>query len=144
MNKNAQWWLVVVLRCMAAAEALAIVPVFMPHEWMDACHRWLGLGDLPRIPVIVYLTRSLSAMYVAHAGLLWLITRDVVRYRPVITYFGWLFIAFGTLMLFVDFHAGLPWSWILGEGPVVVAVGLAVLILQRREERPTMAANRVP
>jgi hypothetical protein len=61
---NAERLLVVLLRTIAAAGALAIVPTFMPHGWMNACHRWLGLGELPETPIIVYLTRSLSAMYV--------------------------------------------------------------------------------
>ena len=52
--------LVAVLRIVGAAALLAIVPVVMPHAWMDSIHGQIGLGELPHQPIIGYLTRSLS------------------------------------------------------------------------------------
>ena len=124
--------LVLLLRAIAVAAALAVVPVFMPHRWMDACHRWLGLGSLDELPVIVYLTRSLSAMYVFHAGVLWVVARDVRRYAAMVTYLAAAFVAFGIVMLWIDIHARLPWPWIAVEGPLAIAFGVAILILQRK------------
>lgn len=121
--------LVLLLRAIAAVGTLAVVPVFMPHAWMDACHRWLGLGTLPELPVIVYLTRSLSAMYVFHAGLLWLASCDLRRYASIIAYLGAAFVAFGAVSVWIDLRADLPWFWVLGEGPVVALLGLAMLAL---------------
>jgi hypothetical protein len=37
--------------------------VFVPLSWMDATHRWLGLGEMPTAPVVEYLARSVSAFY---------------------------------------------------------------------------------
>jgi len=124
--------LVLLLRGIAVAAALAVVPVFMPHRWMDTCHRWLGLGTLPELPVIVYLTRSLSAVYVFHAGVLWVVARDVRRYAALVTYLAAAFMAFGIVTLWIDIHARLPWPWVAVEGPLGVAFGLAVLILRRK------------
>ena len=106
---NGERMLVLLLRAIAVAASLAVVPVFMPHAWMDACHRGLGLGPLPETPVIVYLTRSLSAMYVFHGGLLWLVAGDLRRYAPLVTYLAAAFTAFGLVTLWIDVHAGLPW-----------------------------------
>jgi len=129
-------WLVILLRAIAVAAVLAIVPVFMPHRWMDVCHRWLGLGSLPEMPVIVYLTRSLSAMYVFHAGVLWIAASDVRRYAPLVTYLGAMFIAFGVVALGIDVRARVPGPWIAAEGPAAIAFGVAILILQRRIRGP--------
>ena len=118
------------------AQVFAPVYRFMPHAWMDACHRWLGLGDLPETPVIVYLSRSLSAMYAYHGGLLWLAAADLRRYAAIVTYLGWAFLAFGAATLWIDCHAGLPWLWIAAEGPFAILVGLAILVLQRRAGQP--------
>ena len=131
MNR-AERILVILLRAIAVAASLAIVPVFMPHSWMDACHGWLGLGTLPETPIIVYLTRSLSAMYAFHAGLLWIISRDVRRYAAIITYIALAVMVFGAVMLWIDVRAGLPLFWIAGEGPFTIGMGLAILILQRK------------
>ncbi|MGO8744529.1 MAG: hypothetical protein ACLQNE_00940 [Thermoguttaceae bacterium] len=43
---HAERILVILLRAVAVAASMAIVPVFMPHAWMDTCHGWLGLGTL--------------------------------------------------------------------------------------------------
>jgi len=132
MENSAERSLKLLLRIVALAGFLAILPVFMPHVWMDACHRWLGLGSLPETPVIVYLTRSLSALYAFHSGLLWIVAGNVRRYAPVVTYLGLAFLAFGAIMLWIDVHAGLPWFWIAAEGPASLAVGAAIVLLQRR------------
>lgn len=124
--------LVLLLRCIAVAAALAVVPVFMPHAWMDACHRQLGLGTLPETPIIFYLTRSLSAMYAFHAGLLWIASRDVRHYAAMITYFGVGVLVFGATLIWIDLRAGLPWCWTAAEGPFTIVLGLAVLLLLRK------------
>ena len=128
-------FLVVSLRTIAAVESLAILAVFMPQAWMDACHRGLGLGALPEQPILVYLTRSLSALYAAQAGLIWLISSDVRRYGPVVLYLGFAFLVFGAVVLGIDCHAGLPWFWVLGEGPVLMLIGPLILVLAWRSRR---------
>jgi hypothetical protein len=132
MENQAERLLVVLLRCIAAMASLAIVPVFMPHAWMDACHDWLGLGPLPKTPIIEYLTRSLSMLYAFHAALLWIVSLDVRRYAALVTYLGLAFLCFGVIALGIDIHAGLPTFWIAAEGPFTSLMGLAMLVLQRR------------
>lgn len=41
----------------------ALVAVVMPYEWMNVIHRQAGLGELPHVPIVGYLTRSISALY---------------------------------------------------------------------------------
>jgi hypothetical protein len=128
--------LAAILRFVGAMALLAVVPVFMPHAWMDGCHDALGLGTLPETPIIVYLTRSLSALYAFHGGLMWLVAADLRRYAAVVTYFGCAFLTFGAVILWIDFHAGLPWAWIACEGPFLICYGLAILVLQHSRADP--------
>ena len=112
---------------MAGGLALfAAVAVVMPFDWMDAIHRWLGLGDMPRGRVVDYLARSLSAFYVFHGILLLFLSSDLHRYLPVIRLLGIVFIVFGVVMLGLDYAIDLPVYWIVGEGPVIIAVGAAI------------------
>jgi len=129
---RAERWLVVVFRGVAIAAALAVVPVFMPHGWMDWCHRSMGMGELPELPVIVYLTRSLSAMYVFHAGVMWMAASDVRRYAALVTYLASAMAVFGAVILWIDLRAGVPWFWSASEGPMSLGIGLASLYLQRQ------------
>ena len=52
------------LRCLLIFNGLmtllALLAVFLPTDWMDGFHRELGLGPLPRRPIVEYLTRSVS------------------------------------------------------------------------------------
>ena len=107
----------------------AFAAVFMPTAWMERSHRLLGLGAFPATPLVDYLTRSLSALYGIHGGVLLVVSSDVRRHAPIVRYLGVMNIVLGLLMLGIDLHAGMPawWSW--GEGPPVVVVGIALLVL---------------
>ena len=110
---------------------LALPFIFMPHGWMDSIHAWLGLGELPDVPIVRYLTRSASALYGLFGALLMYLSFDVDRYRPALRFLAWLSVGFGMLMVGVDIAAGLPAHWIWGEGPIVVCESALLLGLLR-------------
>lgn len=123
--------LVVLLRLAGGVTVLAFGAMFLPTDWMAATHRWLGLGDFPRTPVVDYLTRSVAALYGFHGALLFLVSGNPVRYLDIVRYVGVMNLLFGVFMLIIDLHAGLPLWWTLGEGPPVSAFGVVVLYLCR-------------
>ena len=110
--------------------ALLFVPV--PYACMNAIHRLLGMGLLPDAPVVGYLARSTSAFYALLGGLLWLVSFDTTRYRPVIVYLGAAFVAIGLSLAVIDRIEGLPPFWHLAEGPIDTLFGVAILWLNRR------------
>jgi hypothetical protein len=123
--------LVVLLRLGGTLTGLAFLAMVMPSAWMVDIHRSLGLGELPQIPVVDYLTRSVAAIYGFHGGLLFVLSTDPIRFLRVVKYIGWMNIAFGLALLLIDLHAGMPLWWTLGEGPPVVGLGVTVLYLCR-------------
>jgi hypothetical protein len=133
--------LVALLRLTGAVLLLAVFAIFLPERWMATTHRWLGLGEFPASPLVDYLTRSASALYAMHGGLLVLASFDVRRFAPVIVYSAATGIAFGVTMIGVDLGAGMPLYWTLAEGPSIVLVGLATLWLARGVERPDAGAS---
>jgi hypothetical protein len=125
----------VVLRLNGAITCLAIVAVFMPLEWMDRAHQALGLGPMPRGPVFEYLARTVSFLYVIHGVLCLLLSTDVRRFGPVITYVAVAEMAFAGLVFWIDRRAGMPWQWTWVEAPVIIAVSGLVLILRLAASR---------
>jgi hypothetical protein len=105
--------------------------MLLPVSWMAATHEWLGLGEFPESLLVDYLTRSISALYGFHGVLLFVLARDVVRFRPVVVFVAVMGVVFGVMMTAVDLHAGVPWHWTLCEGPVIAVFGLVVLYLLR-------------
>jgi hypothetical protein len=112
--------LVIYLRVMAAILLLALPAVFLPTDWMKAIHRWLDLGEMPVAPIVGYLTRSLSLLY-AWVGLLTLfVSFDVPRYLTFIRFQAWSALVFSLGIVGIDLAAGMPTSWICGEGTCVL------------------------
>ena len=120
------------LRVVGSSALFALIFVVAPEAWMVAIHTELGLGRLPDAPIVGYLARSTSAFYAIEGGLFWVISFDLVRYRPVVRYLGATTAVFGVVLLAVDWLEGLPLSWVLGEGPFVCLFGLAILWLSAR------------
>jgi hypothetical protein len=123
--------LVILLRLAGGITATAFLAMFLPADWMADTHRWLGLGEFPRAPVVDYLARSVAALYGFHGVLLFLIARDPARYRSLVRYVGAMNVLFGLFLVFIDLHAGMPLVWTLLEGPPVLCFGVVILSLSR-------------
>ena len=111
---------------------LALPAALMPTAWMDATHAALGLGELPRGPIVEYLTRSLSALYAGWGVILLFLARDVRRYAPLLVLLAILGIVFGLGMLALDLWAGMPTPWTAFECPFILLVSAAQYLLARR------------
>jgi len=122
---------VVLLRLAGGVMLLAFLAMIMPGDWMVATHRSLGLGELPRDPIVDYLARSASAIYGFHGVLLLAISLDPARYVRLIRTLGVMNVMFGVVLVGIDLHAGMPMYWTLAEGPPVSAFGVALLYLTR-------------
>jgi len=120
------------LRIMGGMAMLAIVAVVMPTRWMEAGAEWTDVGAFPDTPLVQYLARSLSGLYVLLGALAIYVSRDVRRYLDFITFNGWLTIAFGATVTALDFSIGMPASWSWWEGPPTIVVGAAFIWLARR------------
>jgi hypothetical protein len=120
------------LRIIGTSALTALVFVAAPYSWMDGIHQWLGLGKLPSEPVVGYLARSTSAFYALQGGLMWLISFDLRRYRPVLLYVGAATMFFGLALGIVDRAVGLPRWWWLWEGLGDGFFGLFILVCARR------------
>jgi len=132
MRSRSETALIWLLRFSAAVLLGALVPVVMPHAWMDAIHRALGMGELPETPLTGYLTRSLSLFYAYHGGLLLFISFDVRRYLPLVQCLAGISLAFGVALLAIDAAVGMPTFWTAAEGPFVVLLSVVLFALARK------------
>jgi hypothetical protein len=110
---------------------MALPAAFLPYDWMDAIHRRAGLGQLPDVPIVGYLARSLSGFYALHGALFVFLARDVRTYLPVIRFLAIAGIVFGAGMFGLDAAVGMPRPWTQMEGPFAVMVSAVLLWLAR-------------
>lgn len=120
------------LRGLGVFDLLALGGVIMPEHCMAVIHAWLGMGELPDAPVVQYLARSASLMYAQHAVVFLFLSRDVRRYRPLISLMAVIAIVSGVALLAIDLWTAIPVFWTVIEGPGYMVLASAVLALQRR------------
>lgn len=126
--------LVFLLRVAGTFTSLAFLAMLLPVDWMDAIHRALGLGELPRAPVVDYLARSVAALYGFHGALLLLVSTNPVKYRAIVWFIAILNIVFGAMIVAIDLHAGMPMFWTLFEGPSLIVFGMLIGWLNRSRQ----------
>lgn len=124
--------LIFLLRATGIAMLTAFVFCVCPFSWMDAIHQRMGLGALPDIPIIRYLTRSLSGMYAYLGAMLWYLSGDVRRHRGTLLFLSITGLFFSIGILLLDSAAGMPLFWTLSEGPMTILLcGILLVLLLR-------------
>ena len=132
---SSERWLQFLLRALGVFDLLALAGVIMPEHCMAIVHAWLGMGELPEGPVVGYLARSASLMYAQHAVVFLFLSRDVRRYRPLISLMAVVAIVSGVAMLAIDLWTRIPMFWTVIEGPGYIVLAVAVLWLQSRSQK---------
>jgi hypothetical protein len=127
-NRSLAWF----LRAIGCLDMLAVAAVIMPRSMMDLAHSWTGLGAIPPEPIVGYLARSASALYVLHGAMVVLISFDLTRYKGLIRFLGLASLLHGAVLFGIDIAEGMPPLWRYSEGPVFAASGLIILWLQHR------------
>lgn len=137
-------WLRRVLRMLAVIDLSAILVLFLPLKNLGEISQALGFDGEPSSPLVEYLIKATSVLYALHGALMYGMSADVVRYRPLIHWLGCLAVCHGGVMVGLDWQLGLPGWWCAAEGPVFLVCGTVVMLLAAGNDRhrPDSAGNR--
>ena len=125
-RRRLQSWL---LRLAGSVELLAFGAVVMPRPWMEASHAWLGLGEMPRGAVLMFMIRQASYVYGMHGVSLWVLAADVGRYRKLVVLNAVSFLIAAPLFFLIDHTAGMPLYWTVSDSLGCGFFGAALLWL---------------
>jgi hypothetical protein len=131
-NQALQAWL---LRIAGTCELLAFASVIMPRSWMEVAHEWLGFGEMPGGPILIFLIRQASYAYGMQGVSLWLLAWDVTRFRPLVILNGVSFTLAGPVFFLIDYHSGMPLWWTAVDSFGCGFFGLALLWLDRNRRQ---------
>ena len=129
-SQRLQSWL---LRLAGAVEILAFFAVIMPRSWMEVSHAWLGMGEMPSGPLIMFMIRQASYTYGMHGVSLWILASDVTRFRTLILLNAIAFLLAAPVFFLIDLTSGMPWFWTVGDSLSCGFFGAALLLLNRRD-----------
>ena len=122
------------LRLAGALEILAFIAVVMPRSWMEVSHAWLGLGQMPGGPVLMFMIRQASYTYGMHGISLWVIASNVERFRLLIIFNGIAYLLAGPVFFLIDVSAGMPLWWTIGDTFGCAILGALLLLLTRPQK----------
>jgi hypothetical protein len=131
-SSTAERWLAWLLRIVGGICLLAIVPLWMPRAWIEACHRFIGLGEFPAAPIAEYLARYASALSAFYGGLLVALSFDVRRHLPIIRYQAFAIMALSASGAVVGGWAGMPFWFVGGDAIACWAYCLPMLALSAK------------
>lgn len=123
--------LIWLLRLAGTIEILAFVAVIMPRAWMEGAHAWLGLGQMPVGPLLMFMIRQASYSYGMHGISLWLLTIDVDRFRLLILFNGIAYLLAAPVFFMIDYTSGVPVWWTLSDTASCLFFGIGVLWLMK-------------
>jgi len=127
-------WIVNFLRFIAICQMLAFVAVFVPiRAWLAPWYAWLHLGQPPEVSAVLKYVVGATAFFQGAIGVwLWVMLRDVLRYRPLLMAWAVVYFVASPLFYFIDATAGLPVWWRIYDCAWCFAVGAALTVLCRR------------
>jgi len=125
----------IILRISGIMLITAFGAVFLPYDTMARMHQQIGLGNLPHLPIIDYLTRSVSLFYGIHGVMVLYISFNLMRYLQFLKLLCYLGFVFGIALFIIDIKAPLPNSWAYTEGPSILILNLAIYTLVRMLEK---------
>ena len=119
------------LRIGGSFELLAFVAVVMPRSWMELSHVWLGLGEMPHGPILIFMIRQASYVYGMHGISLWILASNVVRFRPLVVLNGISFLLAAPVFFLIDYTSGVPHWWTVMDTLLCGLFGAGLLWLSR-------------
>ena len=125
-------WLIRFLQFIGTSAIFAFGAAIMPEKWIVEVAEELGFEPFPHSPLTFYLARNLSLLYGFIGVLLWIITLDWHRYRPLVPWVIVGTIAFGILQAIVDAQSAMPMWWTLGESLSTIVGGVMLAVLERK------------
>lgn len=114
---------------------LAAAPaVVMPTSWMRSIATALDV-ELPDAPLVEYLARSVSALYVTMGASYWYMSCDVRRYLPLLRFMVPVMVAFDVTAIALDLLIPMPMMWTAGEAVSIIVWTAALWWLVRRVDK---------
>ena len=134
-------WTRLALMAVGTFDVLAFGALFLSDDAMAAVHQALGLGELPRTPIVGYLARTASLQYGLHGVLLWAASMNVARFAPLVPWLGGLKLLQALAITVVDATEGMPLWWTIVEPSCLALAGAGLLAARAFDLRRTRDAG---
>lgn len=123
-NLRIQRWL---LRIAALVQFTGLPGALLPGEAIEKYSWLMGFGQPDLGPITIYLSGNAGYVFVAFGIVVWVISTDLVRYRPLVTLCGWIYLIAAPAYLSIDLQCPLPWWWVAMDSVSCLIIGAGIL-----------------
>lgn len=123
-NLRVQRWL---LRFTAVVLFTGLPGAILPRVAIEKFCWLMGLDKPSLQPITVYLGGNAGYVFFAFGVLVWVISNDVVRYRPLVILCGWIYLFGAPAYLAINLQCPLPWWWVAMDSVSNLLVGAGIL-----------------
>jgi hypothetical protein len=116
-----------ILRITAVISLIVLPAVLLPRLAAEKVSWFMGFGQPPMTPLLLYMMAGGSCVFVGQAVLMWVMSMDVERHQPLIRVMAWGYLICGPLFLWIDSQAGLPKWWVAMDSTGCLAAGIALM-----------------
>lgn len=133
-----------ILRLLMALMLTGLPGVLLPARAFEKFSWLMGYGQPPLTPLTIYLSGNAGYAYVSLAALFWAISRDLLRYQPLVRVCGWIMVVAGPAYLSMDLQCPLPLWWVLMDSLSCLLIGLLLLWACPPNRFATVADHQEP
>lgn len=124
----------IVLRILSIV-ALPVLPaIFSPHFGVEKFSWLVGFRQPPNVPLLYYFGAAGSFLYLALSAIMWMISCDVARYRPLGRFMGCICLIASVAYWWITSRTGMP-TWLLAADTLSCLIGGAALLWAFPRER---------
>jgi hypothetical protein len=128
-----------ILRMMALMSLPVMVAVIAPHLTVEKLSWLVGFGQPPQTPLLPYLAAGGSFVYLILSAILWILSSDVARYRPLIFFTAYVCLLGIPVYWWIDTHTGMPLWWLLMDQVICFIAGSGLLWTSRSPKAVSIA-----
>ena len=110
---------------------LSVVGLFLPLSAFESIAGFFGVETLPDSPLVMYVTRTVSAMSVGIGVFFIILALNPMKYGVLVPFSGIAAILIGVVCFITGLAEGMPAAWFLGDTLSCAVLGVLIVVFWR-------------
>ena len=114
---------------------LAVVGLFLPLSACESIAGFFGIETLPDSPLVMYATRTVSAMSIGIGVFFVILALNPMKYGVMVPFSGLAAVFTGVVCFITGLAVGMPAVWFLGDTLSCLVLGVLILVFWQKTKK---------
>lgn len=120
---------------------VGVIGVILPISAWQSFIDFFGLGPMPEAPIIGYLVRLMSALFVGIGVFFAILALNPTKYQILVPFSGVAAVILGLICGITGFVEKLPNLWFLGDALTALVLGALILFFWKKAKQTSESSN---